>query len=321
MNVSAELTAPYTIISITLPQTVATPTATPGSGQVADNTAITLATATEGAVIYYTQDGSEPSTAGVLYSSFNKPIITTGKLILKAISVKAGMNTSAVLTATYTLAPTNTPPIANAGADQIVTLASDLTVMLDGASSSDPDGSIVSFAWECVGYDKHEGVTTPYTLAQVNSLINNGNTATASVDLRKAGVYTFRLTVKDNDGATAAREVKVTVNPDTRTETATLDYPSFVAGTTLNLNPVNLPAGVTYTITSDNLVKTFTLGDGGFDGTINVSDGPYANFTIPVFTQTFKVGNNMVGSQVISVLVVFGTFAVLRDENGISLSP
>jgi len=163
MNTSAVLTATYTITTITLPQTAATPTATPGSGQIADNTAITLATATEGAAIYFTQDGTEPSTASVLYSNSNKPVITSGKLTLKAISVKAGMNASAVLTATYTLAPTNIPPTANAGVDQTVTLASDLTVTLNGANSTDPDGSIVSFAWECVGYDKYEGVQTPYT--------------------------------------------------------------------------------------------------------------------------------------------------------------
>ena len=305
MNASAVLTATYTITSITLPQTAATPIATPGSGQVADNTAITLATATEGAVIYFTQDGTEPNTTSVPYSDSNKPVITTGKLTLKAISDKAGMNTSTVLTATYTLVPVNTPPTANAGNDQTVTLASDLTVTLNGASSTDPDGSIVSFAWECVGYDKHEGVQTPYTLAQVTSLINNGNTATASVDLRKAGVYTFRLTVKDNDGASATRDVRVTVEPDTRTEEVTLDYPPFVsAATTLNLHPVNLPAEVTYTITSDNPVKTFTLGEGGFNGTINVSDGPYANSTTHVFTQTFKVRNDVVGSQIIRARVL-----------------
>ena len=73
-----------------------------------------------------------------------------------------------------------------------------------------------------MGYDKYEGVQTPYTLAEVNSLIKSGNTSTATVDLRKAGVYTFRLTVKDNDGASGTREVKVTVEARVRNSTFAL---------------------------------------------------------------------------------------------------
>ncbi|GBU29577.1 hypothetical protein R84B8_03150 [Treponema sp. R8-4-B8] len=81
--------------------TVATPTATPAGGEVADNTAIILKTDTAGAAIYYTQDGTEPNTESALYSDSDKPVITTGKLTLKAIAVKEGMTNSAVMTETY----------------------------------------------------------------------------------------------------------------------------------------------------------------------------------------------------------------------------
>jgi hypothetical protein len=84
-------------------QTVATPTATPAGGQVAANTEITLATATEGAYIYYTQDGTNPISAGVLYRDSAKPTVTVGKLTLKAIAVENGMYSSAVMTETYTI--------------------------------------------------------------------------------------------------------------------------------------------------------------------------------------------------------------------------
>lgn len=88
------------------PKTVETPTATPSSGQVDENTAITLATTTVGAKIYYTQDGTDPTTTSTPYSDSNKPVITTSKLTLKAIAVKNGMNNSEKLTATYTIAVT-----------------------------------------------------------------------------------------------------------------------------------------------------------------------------------------------------------------------
>jgi len=99
---------------VVVSNTVATPTATPTGGEVAANTAITLATATTGAAIYYTQNGTEPSTTSALYSDTNKPIITTGKLTLKAIAVKNGLNRSATLTATYSI-----------GGETLVTLGTD----------------------------------------------------------------------------------------------------------------------------------------------------------------------------------------------------
>ena len=40
----------------------------------------------------------------------------------------------------------NKPPIANAGADQIIVLPKDSAV-LDGNASTDPDGTITSYKW------------------------------------------------------------------------------------------------------------------------------------------------------------------------------
>jgi len=105
-------------------KTVVKPTATPASGQVADNTAITLATTTAGAEIHYTQDGSVPTATSTLYSDSAKPVITTGKLTLKAIAVKKGMNNSEVMTATYTIV-TGTPTAADFNISGIGTVSYD----------------------------------------------------------------------------------------------------------------------------------------------------------------------------------------------------
>jgi hypothetical protein len=88
------------------PNKVAMPTADPSGGAVASGTEITLATATAGADIYYTTDGSAPtatvSAANFQYSEDSKPRIT-GETTLKAIAVKTGMTNSDVLTAAYTI--------------------------------------------------------------------------------------------------------------------------------------------------------------------------------------------------------------------------
>lgn len=79
---------------------VATPTATPGSGAVTSGTSITLNSVTSGASIFYTTDGSTPTTSSTPYVS---PINILSAVTIKAIAVKTGMTDSAVATFVYTL--------------------------------------------------------------------------------------------------------------------------------------------------------------------------------------------------------------------------
>jgi hypothetical protein len=79
----------------------ATPVAAPAAGKVAVDTPVVLTTATAGAQIYYTLDGTEPSLAtAALYSA---PVVVDAAVTIKAVAVKDGMTTSAVLTAAYTV--------------------------------------------------------------------------------------------------------------------------------------------------------------------------------------------------------------------------
>jgi len=88
----------------------ATPTFTPPGGSYTSSQSVTIADATHGAGIYYTTDGTTPTTASKIYSA---PIsVTTTGTTIKAIAVAPGYGTSAVATATYTLtAPVAATPI------------------------------------------------------------------------------------------------------------------------------------------------------------------------------------------------------------------
>ncbi|MDY3759015.1 MAG: chitobiase/beta-hexosaminidase C-terminal domain-containing protein, partial [Treponema sp.] len=84
-------------------QTVASPEFSVESGEIDSGTEVTITCATEGAKIYYTTDGSEPTASSTEYTA---AISVTAAVTLKAIAVKDGMNDSAVASASYSIIPT-----------------------------------------------------------------------------------------------------------------------------------------------------------------------------------------------------------------------
>lgn len=93
--------------------TVATPLFAPGSGNYLEAQQVSLTSATDGAAIYYTLDGSEPDNTKSLYTA---PFSISTTTTVKAVAYKADMNTSSVSTATYTF-PTEVATIAALRAD------------------------------------------------------------------------------------------------------------------------------------------------------------------------------------------------------------
>ena len=85
-------------------QTVATPAFSVESGAVDSGTEVTITCGTEGANIYYTTDGTEPTAESTEYTD---AISITEAVTLKAIAVKDGMNNSAVASASYTISSGN----------------------------------------------------------------------------------------------------------------------------------------------------------------------------------------------------------------------
>ncbi|MCI5695634.1 MAG: chitobiase/beta-hexosaminidase C-terminal domain-containing protein [Spirochaetia bacterium] len=80
--------------------TVASPEFSVDSGAVNSGTKVTITCSTEGAKIYYTTDGTEPTASSTEYKA---AISVTEAVTLTAIAVKSGMNDSAVASASYTI--------------------------------------------------------------------------------------------------------------------------------------------------------------------------------------------------------------------------
>jgi hypothetical protein len=150
---------------------------------------------------YLWQQVSGPSTATL--SATNTANITVSALqqgvYVFRLTVRDNDNASDSDDVTVTVnAAANQSPVASAGPNRVVTLPTS-TASLIGIGSSDPDGTISSYLWQ--------QVSGPST-----ATLSASNIANIIVSALQQGVYVFRLTVRDNDNATATDEVTVTVN-------------------------------------------------------------------------------------------------------------
>src|SRR5690606_10836318 len=87
-------------------------------------------------------------------------------------------------------------PSVSAGSDQSITLPEN-NVTISG-NASDSDGSILSYTWIKISGPNASLMFTDKAQLEVSNLLQ--------------GEYIFKLTVKDDDGAIASDEVKVTVH-------------------------------------------------------------------------------------------------------------
>jgi hypothetical protein len=91
---------------------------------------------------------------------------------------------------------TNYAPVVNAGSDRLIVLPTNATSIT--ASASDRDGSIASYQWSKIAGPSCSLSGTTYSTLKVSSMAG--------------GTYTFRVTVKDNDGAVDTDDIIVNVD-------------------------------------------------------------------------------------------------------------
>jgi uncharacterized protein (TIGR02145 family) len=107
--------------------TVATPGFSPAGGTYSTTQSVAISSATAGAIIYYTTNGSTPTTSSKKYAS---PVAVNKTQTLKAIAFRAGMMISNVGSAAYSIsvdtvaAPVFSPPGGSFSSGQLVAISS-----------------------------------------------------------------------------------------------------------------------------------------------------------------------------------------------------
>ncbi|MFA6138458.1 MAG: putative Ig domain-containing protein [Sulfurimonas sp.] len=191
-------------------------------------------------------------------------------------------------TAEIVVPSSNLPPIANAGADQTVTVGTNVT--LNGSGSSDSDGSISSYTWK-------DGATL---------LSSDANFSKSDFS---EGTHTITLTVTDNSGNSNSDSLTLIVSSsDTPPVMGNIPDQSAVNGTPFALNISDY-----VTLTNSDPITSYTLNGslpsglsfststGAFSGT-PTADGTY-NFTVYA---TDKDGNSNSASFTITVTSSIG---------------
>jgi hypothetical protein len=176
----------------------------------------------------------------------------------------------------------NQPPVARAGNDIVMTLPTNSTT-LNGNTSTDADGTIVSYSWSRVSGPATYTFTSPGSAATgLNNLVQ--------------GTYVFRLTVTDDDGAVHTDDISVTVNA------AVNQAPNANAGTDI---VITLP------------VNSTTLSGSGTDPDGSITAYSWARVSGPA---TFAITNATAATTTLTGLVqgVYVFRLTVTDNNGLT---
>jgi glucosylceramidase len=225
----------------TILPTAATPTFSPAGGTFTAAQSVSLSDTTAGASIYYTTDGSTPSSGSTLFSSAT-PIAVSTTATIKAVAVASGYQNSAVGSATYTInlpaaaTPTFSPLPGTFTSVQSVSLAATTTgaVIHYTVDGSTPTANSTVFS---AGTPIAVNATTTINAIAVASGYSNSAVATGTftINLPQAatptfsplpGSYTTAQSVSLADTTTGA-EIRYTVDGSTPSGNSTL----FTAGT------------------------------------------------------------------------------------------
>src|SRR6202007_3044003 len=193
---------------------VSPPALSPVGGTYTSSVTVTITDSTSGTTIYYTTDGSTPTTASTPYSS---PITLSQSATVKAIAAASGMTRSNVASATYTT-DGSTPTTASTPYSSPITLTQSATVKAMAAASGMTNSSVAS---------------ATYTIqAATPALSPAGGTYTSAVTVTIADSTSGATIYYTTDGSTPTSASTPYSGPITLTQSATVKAMAAASGMT-----------------------------------------------------------------------------------------
>jgi hypothetical protein len=322
--------------------TVATPTFTPAGGTYTTSQSVTISDSTSGATIYYTTNGTMPTTSSAVYSS---PITVSATETLEALAVETGYTNSAVGTAAYTIAPVlPTPTFSPAGGtyttSQSVTIGdstSGTTIYYttNGAtpttSSTKYTGAITVSATETL---KAIAVETGYTNSAVGSAAYTIASLLPTPTFSPAGgTYTTSQSVTISD-STSGTTIYYTTNGTTPTTSSTKYKNAITVSATETLEAIAVETGYTnsavgtaaYTISSSTKTTptvsvTSSLNPSNYGSSVTFTAVVSGSGGTPTGTVTFLNGTTTLGTGTLSSgSAKFATASLGGGSNSITAS-
>jgi hypothetical protein len=281
---SAVASAAYTIA-----QTTATPTFSPAAGTYTTAQTVSIADATSGATIYYTTNGSTPTTSSTPYTG---PITVSATETLEAIAVVTGNSNSAVASAAYTISqatatPTFSPAAGTYTTAQTVSIAdttSGATIYYT-TNGSTPTTSSTPYSGPIT-------VSATETLEAIAVSTGNSNSAVASAAYTISATTVATPTFSPAAGTyTAAQTVSIA---DT-TSGATIYYTTNGSAPTTSSTPYSGPITVSATETLEAIaVATGDTNSGIASATYTIGSAPQTT-NIAIGTTVQQAGVKRLG--------------------------
>jgi uncharacterized repeat protein (TIGR03803 family) len=274
----------------------ATPTFSPVAGTYSSSQSVHIADATSGAAIYYTTDGTTPTTSSNKYAA---AISVAANETIKAMAVASGYTNSGVASATYTInvsmvaTPTFSPAAGTYTSAQSVTIndsTSGATIYYTTngttptTSSTKYAGVITVSATETI---EAIAVATGYTNSAVASATYTIEIPTVATPTFSpaVGTYTSAQSVTINDGTSGAI-VYYTTNGTAPTTASTQYTGAITVSSTETIEAIAVATGYT-----NSAVASAAY-------TINI---PAPNFSVTVSPSSLTIAPGQSGTAMISV--------------------
>jgi N-acetylneuraminic acid mutarotase len=206
------------------PTTVSTPIFSPGAGTYATAQSVTISDTTPGATIYYTTDGSTPTTSSNVYNGAITVIVPE---TIEAMAAASGYLNSAIATATYTIAQ----PTPSLGSVSPVEISANTAFTLTVSGTQFTQDSIIYMGSTALATQDVSAteLTAQVTAAQV------------------ANANNYAITVETPGGGSSNPIYFAVVNPDISASSATLTIAPAAASVTAG-------STATFAVTFNNAV-------------------------------------------------------------------